>query len=708
MADKHNVAKERAAAAATHPALDGLRNIGVIAHIDAGKTTATDRILFHTGRTHKLGSVDDGTTVTDWMEQERERGITIVSAAITAQWRGCVINLIDTPGHIDFTAEVQRALRVLDGAVVVFDAVHGVQPQSETVWRQSDRYRVPRVCFINKMDRLGADFERAVASIAERLGVATASLQLPIGREGEFHGVVDLLEMKALRWSCEPGAQPEPGDIPGELRAAAQAARAALVERVAEVDDEVLAVYAAGAEADAALLRAALRRTTLSNRLFPVLCGTALRDVGIQPLLDAVVDYLPSPLDVGAATGSNPETGAAVDLRPDDDEPPAALVFKIVNDPYVGHLAYVRVYSGTVRSGVALYNTARQRKERVGRLLRMYANHREDVDVIHAGEIGAVLGLNHTYTGDTLCLAAHPVALEAITFPEPVIRVTVEPMTASEQEHMAESLRRLADEDPTFQLGMDEESGRLVVAGMGELHLDVVLERLRREYGVQVRKGRPWVAYKETITRAVAAVEGEFIHQTGGRGQYGRVVLSLRPGERGSGIRFENHVKAGVIPAHFIPAVERGVHDAAQTGVLGGHQVTDVEVRLEGGATHPVDSTELAFRTATAGAFRDGLRQGEAVLLEPLFRIEVLVPSEYTGSVLSQLAARRAEIGSVESHPGGVEAIGGLVPLAETFGYVTELRSATQGRGLFTMEFDHYGVMDAALARAVLAGELYR
>ncbi len=679
--------------------LTRLRNIGVIAHIDAGKTTVTDRILFHAGRTHKLGSVDDGTTVTDWMEQERERGITIVAAAVTAHWRDCAINLIDTPGHIDFTAEVQRSLRVLDGAVVVFDAVHGVQPQSETVWRQSDRYRVPRICFVNKMDRVGADFVRAVASIAERLGVVTASLQLPIGAEGGFAGVVDLVEMKALAWSREPGVPPTSGEVPADLRAAADSARAELIERIAEADDEVLGLYAAGQEPDAALLRAALRRATLSNRLFPVFCGTALRDVGVQPLLDGVVDFLPSPLDIGEVTGTDPEKGREVVLRPRDEDPAAALVFKIANDPYVGHLSYVRVYSGTVRTGMSLYNAGRERKERVGRLLRMYANHREDVGAIHAGDIAGVLGLGRTYTGDTLSEIGHPVVLESISFPEPVIRVTVEPKTAADQERMNEALRRLADEDPTFRLGMDEESGRVVIAGMGELHLDVLLERLRREYNVPVWKGRPWVAYQETIAREVPSVEAEFSHQTG--------VLRLRPGSRGSGVRFENAVAPTVIPAHFVPAVERGVRDGAQAGVLGNHQVTDMIVRLEGGAAHPVESTELAFRTAAATALRDGMRQGEPALLEPVFRIEVLVPSEFTGGVLSQLAGRRAEIQAVEHRPGGVEAIVGDIPLAETFGYVTELRSATQGRGLFTMEFDHYALVEPDRAKAILSGGAY-
>lgn len=678
-----------------------LRNIGVIAHIDAGKTTVTDRILFHTGRTHRLGSVDSGTTVTDWMDQERERGITIVSAAISAAWRGYTLNLIDTPGHIDFTAEVQRSLRVLDGAVVVFDAVAGVQPQSETVWRQADRYRVPRLCFINKMDRLGADFHRAVDSIRRRLGVQPAVLQLPIGAEREFHGVIDLLSMSARTWD-EASSRHE--DIPAALIPAAEAARTELVERVAEADDSLMEAYVAGQAPTVDALRAALRRAILANRLFPVYCGAALRDIGIEPLLDGVVDFLPSPEELPPAQGLHPDTQTPVTLAQDNQAPPVALAFKLMNDPYVGHLAYVRVYAGTLKSGMSLLNASRGQKERIGRLLRMYANHREEVESLRAGDIGAILGLNRSYTGDTLCDPAHPVLLEAIGFPEPVIRATVEPRSAADHDRMAESLRRLADEDPTFQLSGDEESGRLVVAGMGELHLEVLLERLRREFGVETRMGRPQVAYKETLTRPVAEVEGRCIKQTGGHGQYGHVILSLAPGERGSGVVFENKVTGGAVPRQFIPAVEAGVRDGAQAGGLGGHSVTDVVVRLTGGSTHAVDASDLAYRTAATSAFRDGCKLGAPVLLEPCFRIEVLVPNEYVGAVLGQLGQRRADISGVEPRPGEVDAVIGRVPLAEMFGYVTELRSATQGRGLFTMEFDRYEVVPPEVARVVLAG----
>jgi elongation factor G len=678
-----------------------LRNIGVIAHIDAGKTTTTDRILFHTGRTHKFGSVDEGTTVTDWMDQERERGITIVSAAVTAQWQSHTINLIDTPGHIDFTAEVQRSLRVLDGAVVVFDALHGVEPQSETVWRQADRYRVPRLCFVNKMDRLGADFARAVASIEERLGVTAAVLQLPIGAEDRFEGVIDLLRGTArLGRDAEATGIP----IPTTHAEAAAAARATLVERICETDDELLALYVEGVEPDVQRLQAALRRATLANRLFPVLCGSALADVGVVPLLDAIVDYLPAPAELPPVEGVHPESGAA-ESRPSQDEAPlAALVFKVVADAYMGHLAYVRVYAGTIAQGASLFNATRGERERTGRLVRMHANHREELPAVHAGDIAAIIGLARSRTGDTLCDAKHPIVLESMRFPEPVIRAAVEPKSTVDGERMLEALRRLADEDPTFVVGSDENTGQVLVAGMGELHLDVLLERLRREFGVATRMGKPQVTYKETITAAVPAAEGRFEHQHGGRGQYGHVVLSLSPAARGAGIVFDNAASAQQVPRQFVPAVERGVRDAAMFGVLRGYAVTDIAVRLTGGSFHPVDSTDIAFRAAANAAFREGMARGLPVLLEPMFRIELVVPEDYMGAVLGQLGGRRAEIARMEPRPGGVQAIAGMVPLAETFGYVTELRSATQGRGSFTMEFDHYAALPPELQKAVLAG----
>lgn len=682
---------------------DRLRNIGVIAHIDAGKTTLTDRILFHTGRTHRLGSVDGGTTVTDWMDQERERGITIVAAAISTQWRGCAINLIDTPGHIDFTAEVQRSLRVLDGAIVAFDAVAGVQPQSETVWRQADRYRVPRLCFINKMDRVGADFARAVDSIRRRLGAPVAVLQLPLGSEREFAGVIDLLSMSALIRDDPAGALRVTA-IPVGDREAASAARTALVECICEADDALFAAYVADAVPSADELRAALRRATLAGRLFPVYCGAALRDIGVEPLLDGVVDFLPAPADLGGTVATRADgspAGASVMLPPDSGGAPVALVFKQVNDPYVGHLTYLRVYAGTLRTGLSLLNPRTGKHERIGRLLRMYANHREDVAALAAGDIGAVLGLHGVATGDTLCAAEHPVVLEAISFPEPVIRASVEPRVGGEQEQLASALRRLTDEDPTLRLDSDDESGRLVVAGMGELHLEVLRERLKREFGIATSMGRPQVTYRETVTRAVRGIEGRCIKQTGGHGQYGHVVIDLEPGAAGSGVRFESAVSGGSVPRQFFPAVEQGARDAASAGPLGGHVVTDMRVRLTGGSTHPVDASELAFRTAAANAVASALRQGKPVLLEPVFRFEVLLPAEYVGSVLGQLVQRRAAIAGVESRPGEVDAIVGRVPLAEMFGYVTELRSATQGRGQFTMEFDRYEAVPAEVAAAV-------
>jgi elongation factor G len=557
------------------------------------------------------------------------------------------------------------------------------------------------------MDRPGADLERAAASITQRLGASTACVQLPIGCETAFRGVVDLIAMKTLMWVEETGSAVVTGEIDAAEHPAAERARAALVERIAEADDELLALYVSGQEPDAGQLRAALRRATLANRLVPVFCASALRNIGIQPLLDGIVDYLPSPLDLGGSTAAHAETGATLELAPEDGGTLAALLFKVLADPYAGHLAYVRVYSGAIRSGMALYNATRKQSERAGRLLRMYANHREEIDVIHAGEIGALLGMNRSSTGDTLCSADHPLLLEPIRFPEPVIRASIEPRGAADQERMAEALRRLAAEDPTFQLSHDENTGQLVIAGMGELHLEVMLERLHREHAVRAQMGRPHVAYKETVTREVAAVEGRFIHQSGGRGQYGHVILCLRPGARGSGLCFENGLRGGVIPAQFIPAVEQGVRDAAQTGVLGGYAVTDVAVTLHGGSSHPVDASAPAYRVAAIEAFRDGLRLARPVLLEPVFRIEVLLPPEYTGAVLGQLGARRADIQRVDARPGGIEAIVGQVPFAETFGYVTALRSATQGRALYTMEFDHYAPLDEARTKSILSGGLY-
>lgn len=670
--------------------IERLRNIGLIAHIDAGKTTTTERILYYAGRTHQLGSVDDGTTVTDWMEQERERGITIVDAAVTAYWNGHQLNIIDTPGHIDFTAEVQRALRVLDGAVVVFDALQGVEPQSETVWRQADRYQVPRLCFINKMDRIGADFDRAVESIKERLAANPVPLQMPLGAEADFTGVVDLLEMRQVQWSDELGAKREYSEIPETLQEKAQEARSRMIEKVAEQDDDLLALWLEGIEPDSDTLKTAIRRATLSNRLVPVLVGTALRNKGVQPVLDAVVDYLPSPVDVGAVEGTHPKTGKPVECSPRVDAPLSALLFKTVTDPYAGQLAYVRVYSGVLQTATKVLNGRLERPERVGRLERMYAIHREHLQEIRAGDIAAVLGMKHAVTGDTLSDPAHPVLLESITFPDPVIQITITPRTAEDNDNLAEALRQLSVDDPTFRTEEDETTGQIILSGMGELHLEVLLDRLRVEHGVKVLTGKPKVAYKETITHPVERAEETFMRQTGSHNQYGHVVLELAPAERGEGTHYENAITGDVIPKTYLPSVEAGVRDACESGVIGGYPVTDLKIRLIDGSAHPTDSTPLAFRVAANMALRAGLQQGDPVLLEPVVKAEVLTPEEHLGDVLGQLTARRAEVMGVDERPGELRAIRAMLPLAEMFGYTTELRSATRGRGSFTMEFDHF------------------
>lgn len=681
--------------------LEQIRNIGLVAHIDAGKTTTTERILYYTGRTRKMGSVDEGTTVTDWMEQERERGITIVSAAITAFWRNHQINLIDTPGHIDFTAEVQRALRVLDGAVVVFDALQGVEPQSETVWRQADRYRVPRVCFVNKMDRVGADFNHAVRTIRERLGANPAPVQLPLGAEAQFNGVVDLVTLRAGYWAEDSDEAPEWGAVPPEYEGVARSARTALVEQLADHDEEVMACYVDGQEPTAEALRTALRSATLANAVVPVLCGTALRNKAVQPLLDAVVDYLPSPVDVGSVTGRDPESGALVERVPSPRESLTALVFKTVTDRYAGRLAYTRVYGGTLRSGDVVYNPRTARTERVGRLLRMYADHREDINEVCAGDIVALLGARAVVTGDTLCAGEHPVALESISFPEPVIRLTIAPRTTADEEHLMSALREMADDDPSFHTEVEEATGQVVLAGMGELHLEVLIDRLRREHGVGVRSGKPRVTYKETISKNVSRAEGRFVRQTGGHGQYGHVVLDLQPTPN-AGITFTAALKGGVIPQEFVPAVEAGVMEAVESGVIGGYRVTDVTITLVDGSYHEQDSSAAAFKVAAAMAMHAGLAKGKAILLEPVVRLEALMPEENLGDVLSQLASRRAEVLRVEDRPGGIKAIIAFVPLSETFGYATDLRSATHGRGVFSQEFDHYTQVPAEVMRTYL------
>ena len=681
--------------------LEKLRNIGIIAHIDAGKTTTTERILYYTGKTYRIGSVDDGTTVTDWMVQERERGITIVSAAVTAEWKGYQVNIIDTPGHIDFTAEVQRSLRVLDGGIVVFDATQGVEPQSETVWRQADRYKVPRICFANKMDRVGASYDFTIQTIIQRLGANPLPMQLPIGSEANFRGVIDLLQQKAFYWEDDLGQQIREAEIPDDLVEVAQEKRASLVEKIAELDDTLLEKFLEEEPISIEELKQALRKAVIENKATPVFCGTALRNKGIQLVLDAVIDYLPSPLEVNAISGQNPANGETVIRRPNDDEPLSALVFKIVTDPYVGRLAYFRVYSGIIKQGVMVYNPGKDKKERVGRLLRMYADHREDVNEAYAGDIVAVLGLKHTYTGDTLCDLHHPILLESITFPEPVISVAVEPKTLADQDKMIDALTKLSDEDPTFRFRNDETTGQTVISGMGELHLDIIIDRMLREFRVQANVGRPKVAYRETITRPVINLSYKHVKQSGGRGQYGHVVINVEPMDRGSGILFENKITQGAIPREYIPAVEKGIREAAESGAVAGYPVTDLKVTLVDGSFHEVDSNEMSFKIAGSFAFREALQKGASVLLEPIMKVEVVVPEDYLGDVLGQLSARRSSIEGMEMRPGNSQAIKALVPLAEMFGYATELRSVTQGRGVFTMEFDHYAPVSEAVASKV-------
>jgi elongation factor G len=683
--------------------LERYRNIGIIAHIDAGKTTTTERVLYYTGRTHRLGSVDDGTTVTDWMDQERERGITIVAAAVSAEWKGFFINIIDTPGHIDFTAEVQRSLRVLDGGVVVFDAVQGVEPQSETVWRQADRYAVPRICFINKMDRVGASFDRSVLSIRERLGANPIPVQLPIGEESAFRGVIDLLANQAILWTDAAGEAPSIVEIPPEYRAEADTRRAQLIEQVAELDETLTMKYLEGHEISVEELKAALRREVIRGKATPVLCGSALRNKGVQLLLDAVVDFLPSPLDVPAIHGTHPGTGAEQTRAADENAPLAALVFKIVSDPYVGRLAYFRVYSGKMKQSATVLNSVRGKRERVGRLIRMYADRREEIDEILAGDIAAVLGMKETFTGDTLSDLSNPILLENITFPEPVISVAIEPKSTSDQDKLSQALHKLAEEDPTFRVRNDETTGQTIISGMGELHLDVLVERMRREFNVHANVGRPRVAYRESITRPVHKAEYRYIKQTGGHGQYGHVVLSLEPVEPGSGMVFEDKITGGSIPREYIPAVEKGVKEAAEAGVLAGYPVVDVKVTLLDGSFHEVDSNEMAFKMAATFAFREGVQKGAPVLLEPVMKVEVVSPEEYLGDVMGNLAGRRATIGGIEPRPGNVQAVHAMVPLAEMFGYATELRSSTQGRGVFTMEFDHYQALAEAEAQEAMS-----
>jgi len=682
--------------------LEKYRNIGIIAHIDAGKTTTTERIMFYTGLTHRIGSVDDGTTVTDWMVQERERGITIVSAAVSAEWKGYQINIIDTPGHIDFTAEVQRSLRVLDGGVVVFDAVQGVEPQSETVWRQADRYGVPRICFVNKMDRVGASYEKTVASIIDRLGANPIPMQLPIGFEATFKGIVDLLTMKAFIWDDDLGKDPKIADIPAEMLQEAEDARAKMVEKIAELDDELTMKFLEVQEITVDELKVALRKGVLETKCAPVFCGSSLKNKGVQVLLDAVIDYLPSPADIPSIKASepgNPEN--EFELPTQDDAPLSALVFKIVTDPYVGRLAYVRIYSGVLSQGQTVQNSTKGKKERIGRLIRMHADRREDITEIRSGDIGAVLGFKDSFTGDTLC-DNKALVLESITFPEPVISIAIEPKSSSDQEKMGEALRKLAEEDPTFRVNSDDATGQTVIRGMGELHLDIIVDRLLREFKVQANVGTPRVAYRESITKPVKEVNFKYAKQSGGKGQYGHVVFALEPGERGSGVIFENKIVGGAIPKEYINPIEKGVREASENGVLAGYPVVDLKVTLFDGSFHEVDSSEMAFKLAASMGFKEGVQRGNPILLEPMMKVEIVAPEEYLGDVMGQLNGRRGLIQGMDVRPGNAQAVRAMVPLAEMFGYATQLRSATQGRGVFSMEFDHYAPVSQSVAQEIM------
>ena len=687
--------------ARVHP-LEKYRNIGIIAHIDAGKTTTTERIMFYTGLTHRIGSVDDGNTVTDWMVQERERGITIVSAAVSAEWKGYQVNIIDTPGHIDFTAEVQRSLRVLDGGVVVFDAVQGVEPQSETVWRQADRYGVPRICFVNKMDRVGASYERTIETIIDRLGAKPIPMQVPIGFEATFKGVVDLLSMTAIIWEDDLGKEPKVVEIPADLKAQAEESRAKMVEKIAELDDELTMKFLEAQEITVDELKAALRKGVIANKATPVFCGSSLKNKGVQAMLDAVVDYLPSPMDKPTITASEPGNAEnTFELPTVDDAPLSALVFKIVTDPYVGRLAYIRVYSGVLSQGQTVQNSTKGKKERIGRLLKMHADRREDITEIRAGDIGAVLGFKDSFTGDTLC-DNKSLVIESISFPEPVISIAIEPKSTSDQEKMGEALRKLAEEDPTFRVNSDDSTGQTVIRGMGELHLDIIVDRLLREFKVQANVGTPRVAYRESITKPVKEVNYKYAKQSGGKGQYGHVVFALEPGERGSGIIFENKIVGGSIPKEYINPIEKGFREAAESGILAGYPVVDLKITLFDGSFHEVDSSEMAFKLAASMGFKEGMQKGNPILLEPMMKVEVVAPEEYLGDVMGQVNSRRGLIQGMDVRPGNAQAVRAMVPLGEMFGYATQLRSATQGRGVFSMEFDHYAPVAQSVAEEIL------
>jgi elongation factor G len=677
--------------------LDRVRNIGIMAHIDAGKTTTTERILYYTGRTHKMGEVHEGAATMDWMVQEQERGITITSAATTCFWRDHRINIIDTPGHVDFTVEVERSLRVLDGAVALFDSVAGVQPQSETVWRQADKYSVPRIAFINKMDRTGADFYAAVETMVERLGARPVPVQIPIGSEDAYIGHVDLLTMKAIRYVDPLGQKWEEGDVPEDMRELAETYRHDLIEAVADHDEEIMIAFLEDEPVEAEQLQAAVRKCTLDISITPVLLGSAFKNKGVQPLLEAVIDYLPSPVDVPAVTGVDPRTDEEVTRPADLEQPFAALAFKVMSDPFVGKLTYFRVYSGKLNSGSYLLNASTGRKERVGRLLEMHANHREDLQQIGAGAIAAAVGLKQTTTGDTLCDPDHPVMLESIDFPDPVIDVAVEPKTKADQDKLAQALQRLAEEDPTFRVRTNEETGQTIIAGMGELHLEIIVDRLMREFRVDANVGRPQVAYRETIRNAVQGVHGRFVRQTGGRGQFGHVVIDMAPSEPGAGYVFENKIVGGAIPREYISSVDGGIQEAMEAGILAGFPVVDVAVTLVDGSYHDVDSSEMAFKVAGSMAFKEASKKAKPVLLEPVMAVEVVTPEDYMGDVIGNINSRRGQIEGMEPR-GNAQVIRARVPLAEMFGYATDVRTMSQGRATYTMQFLHYSEVPHSIA----------
>ncbi|GIV18566.1 MAG: elongation factor G [Armatimonadota bacterium] len=682
--------------------LEQTRNIGIAAHIDAGKTTTTERILYYTGRIHRIGEVDDGAATMDWMEQEQERGITITSAATTCFWRGHRINIIDTPGHVDFTVEVERSLRVLDGVVAIFCAVGGVQPQSETVWRQANRYHVPRIAYVNKMDRLGADFYRVVQRMKERLGANAVPIQLPIGAESDFRGIIDLVRMRAIIYKDDLGKEYEQTEIPAEMHEMASHWREVLLEAVADVDDTIMEKYLEGEPITVEEIQRALRQGTLRSKIVPVTCGSSFKNKGVQPLLDAIIDYLPSPIDIGAVKGTNPRTGAPEARYPSDNEPFTALAFKIMSDPFVGKLTYFRVYSGTLSKGSYVYNASKDKKERIGRIVRMHANHREDVEVVYAGEIAAAVGLNETTTGDTLCEEKAPIILEAMQFPDPVISVAIEPRTKADQDKLGIALSRLAVEDPTFRISTDPETGQTIISGMGELHLEIIVDRLMREFKVEANVGRPQVAYREAV-RQPARGEGRYVRQTGGRGQYGHCILEIEPLPPGQGFEFVNKIVGGVIPKEFIPAIEGGVREAMDSGVIAGYPVVDVRVAVVDGSYHEVDSSEMAFKIAGSMAFKAAMQKASPTIKEPIMAVEIVTPEQFLGDVIGDLNSRRGRIEGIEPGPGGTQTIRAHVPLAEMFGYATALRSLTQGRATYVMQPSHYEEVPANIAQELIA-----